>query len=100
MWGKGAGLDLMDPTLSDSCSNQQFLRFLQIGLLCVEESPSNRPTISEVIFMITSENTILSVVKKPAFTNLEKHTHADPETNHDVENNSINIMSTSTMTGR
>ena len=90
----------MDPTLSDSCSNQQFLRFIQIGLLCVEESPSNRPTISEVIFMITNENTNLPVVKKPAFTNLEKHTHADPQTDHEVENNSINIISISTMAGR
>ena len=89
----------MDPTLSDSCSNQQFLRFIQIGLLCVEESPSNRPTISEVIFMITNVNIILPMVKKSAFTNLENEIYANLMRN-DLGNNSINHVSISTMNGR
>ncbi|KAK4252680.1 hypothetical protein QN277_014424 [Acacia crassicarpa] len=99
LWEKGAGLELMDPTLSNSCFNQQFLRLVQIGLLCVEESSIDRPTISEVISMITNESTILPMVKKPAFTNLDSNIHANPQRN-DTENNSINNVSISTMNGR
>ena len=96
---KGASIELMDPTLSDSCSSKQFLRFIQIGLLCTEESPMDRPTISEVISMITNESTIIPTVKKPAFTNLDN----DINRNHcinDLENNSNNNVSISTMNGR
>ncbi|KAI9125371.1 hypothetical protein K1719_003987 [Acacia pycnantha] len=99
LWEKGAGLELMDPTLSDSCFNQQFLRLVEIGLLCVEESPMDRPTISEVISMISNESTILPMVKKPAFTNLDSNIDADHQRN-DMENNSINKVSLSTVTGR
>ncbi|KAI9125062.1 hypothetical protein K1719_003678 [Acacia pycnantha] len=59
LWEKGAGLELMDPTLSTSCLNQQFLRLVHVGLLCVEESPMDRPTISEVISMITNESFVI-----------------------------------------
>ena len=100
LWGKGGGLELMDPALRDSCSNEQFVRFIQIGLLCVEESPIDRPAISEVIYMITNESSNLPMVKKPAFTNLD----SDINRNHfidDLENNSINNVSmSSTMNGR
>ncbi|KAI9125047.1 hypothetical protein K1719_003663 [Acacia pycnantha] len=99
LWEKGAGLELMDPTLSDSCFNQQFLRLVEIGLLCVEESPMDRPTISEVISMISNESTILPMVKKPAFTNLDSNIDADHQRN-DMENNSINKVSLSTVKGR
>ncbi|KAI9125186.1 hypothetical protein K1719_003802 [Acacia pycnantha] len=32
LWQNGVGLELMDPTLNDSCTIQQFLRFIHIGL--------------------------------------------------------------------
>ncbi|XP_054789949.1 G-type lectin S-receptor-like serine/threonine-protein kinase At1g67520 isoform X1 [Prosopis cineraria] len=99
LWQNGVGLDLMDPMLTDSCSRQQFLRFIQIGLLCVEESPADRPTTREVISMITNENAILPLVKKPAFTNLNDVADTNGQSN-DLEYHSINNVSMSTMNGR
>ncbi|KAI9125381.1 hypothetical protein K1719_003997 [Acacia pycnantha] len=99
LWQSGVGLELMDPRLSDSCSTQQFLRFIHIGLLCVEESPADRPTTSEVISMITNESTILPIVKKPAFANLDNVTDVDCQ-KEDLEYHSINNVSLSTMNGR
>ncbi|KAI9125125.1 hypothetical protein K1719_003741 [Acacia pycnantha] len=99
LWQSGVGLELMDPTFSDSCSTQQFLRLIHIGLLCVEESPVDRPTTSEVISMITNESTILRIVKKPAFANLDNVTNVDCQ-KEDLEYHSINNVSLSTMNGR
>ena len=59
----GVGSALMDPILFNSCSNQQFLRFVHINLLCVEEYPADRPTNSEFIFMITNESDILPTIE-------------------------------------
>ncbi|XP_054825146.1 G-type lectin S-receptor-like serine/threonine-protein kinase CES101 isoform X1 [Prosopis cineraria] len=100
LWQNGVGLELMDPILSKSCSNQQFLRFIQISLLCVEESPANRPTTSEVISMITNERTLLPIVKKPAFTNLDCITNVDGERNDFEYRSAMNNLSISTMNGR
>lgn len=89
----------MDPLLSDSCSAEQFLRFLQVGLLCAEDSPADRPTISKVISMTTNESTNLPLVKKPAFMNLDSVTDADSRMN-DLEYYSVNGVSISTLNAR
>ena len=99
LWQEDCGLELMDLVLNDSLSTQEFLRFLHLGLLCVEDSPTDRPTISEVISMITNQSTILSSVKKPAYINLSSVINDDFETN-EVEYHSVNAVSVSTLNGR
>ncbi|KAK9937442.1 hypothetical protein M0R45_014234 [Rubus argutus] len=37
LWKEGHGLELMDPTLRSSCIEDQLLRCIHVGLLCVEE---------------------------------------------------------------
>ena len=59
----------MDPTLADSCTNKdKLLRCVQIGLLCVEDSAANRPTMSEVLSGLTNESSPLPEPTKPAFS--------------------------------
>nr|XP_048319386.1 G-type lectin S-receptor-like serine/threonine-protein kinase CES101 isoform X2 [Ziziphus jujuba var. spinosa] len=67
LWQKGAGLELMDQFLKGSCREQQLLRFIHVGLACVEDCPIDRPTISEVVSMLTNESWPLPVLKKPAY---------------------------------
>ena len=38
-----------------------------MGLLCVQENPIDRPTISEVLSMLSNESMQLSTPKQPAF---------------------------------
>ncbi|KAJ6928604.1 hypothetical protein NC652_012666 [Populus alba x Populus x berolinensis] len=45
-------LDLMDPSLGDPPSTSMLLRYIKIGLLCVQQIPDDRPTMSDVISMI------------------------------------------------
>ena len=67
LWNERKALDLMDPCLKDSCHPNEFLRYVQIGLLCVQEDASLRPTMSSVVLTLKSEAHSLSQPEKPAF---------------------------------
>ncbi|KAG5244721.1 G-type lectin S-receptor serine/threonine-protein kinase [Salix suchowensis] len=67
LWSSNKASDLMDPTLGDPPSTSMLLRFINIGLLCVQESPADRPTMSDVISMIVNEHVALPEPKHPAF---------------------------------
>ncbi|KAG6723882.1 hypothetical protein I3842_03G229300 [Carya illinoinensis] len=67
LWKGGKGLELMDPTLSNSCLSSQFMQCIQVGLLCVQERPEDRPSISDVISMLSNERTNLPAPKESAF---------------------------------
>ncbi|XP_050371701.1 G-type lectin S-receptor-like serine/threonine-protein kinase At1g11410 [Argentina anserina] len=65
MWREGQALGILDPSLS-SYPAQEVSRCIHIGLLCVQESTTDRPTMSEVVYMLGKE-TPLTSPKKPAF---------------------------------
>ncbi|XP_059449678.1 G-type lectin S-receptor-like serine/threonine-protein kinase At4g03230 [Corylus avellana] len=67
LWKENRALDLMDQTLRESCNTSEFLRCVNVGLLCVQEDPSDRPTMSNVVFMLGSEAATLPTPKQPAF---------------------------------
>ncbi|KAB5556146.1 hypothetical protein DKX38_007055 [Salix brachista] len=67
LWSSNKASDLMDPTLGDPPSTSMLLRYINIGLLCVQESPADRPTMSDVISMIVNEHVALPDPKQPAF---------------------------------
>ncbi|CAI0467975.1 unnamed protein product [Linum tenue] len=77
LWREGRALEIVDPsTMGESCSIDQIMRCIQIGLLCVQESPSDRPTMSNVVFMLGNETTLPSP-GKPAFILQRKHDDAN-----------------------
>ncbi|XP_059437344.1 receptor-like serine/threonine-protein kinase SD1-6 [Corylus avellana] len=61
-------LDLMEPAIRYPSSTSIILRFIKIGLLCVQESPIDRPTMSDVISMISNEHAPLPTPKQAAFS--------------------------------
>ncbi|KAJ6995883.1 G-type lectin S-receptor-like serine/threonine-protein kinase At4g27290 isoform X2 [Populus alba] len=67
LWNSNKALDLMDPSLGDPPSTATLLRYINIGLLCVQESPADRPTMSDVISMIVNEHVALPEPRQPAF---------------------------------
>ena len=58
-WNEGKVLELMDPLLTDSCDPEEFLRHIHIGLLCVQEDASHRPTMSFVVLMLNRQTVTL-----------------------------------------
>lgn len=59
----------MDPKLEASSINEdQLLRCIHVGLLCTELNEDDRPTISDVISMLTNERVPLPKPIMPAFS--------------------------------
>ncbi|KAL0363292.1 UNVERIFIED_CONTAM: G-type lectin S-receptor-like serine/threonine-protein kinase [Sesamum calycinum] len=68
LWNEDNALDLIDKRIWSSSFRQEFMRCIHMGLLCVQESPVNRPTISTVLSMVSSEIVDLPVPEHPGFT--------------------------------
>ncbi|XP_021648761.2 G-type lectin S-receptor-like serine/threonine-protein kinase At4g27290 isoform X2 [Hevea brasiliensis] len=66
LWVKGRPLELIDNSLYDSCGPSQVLRCIQVGLLCVQQLPEDRPNMSTVVLMLVSD-TFLPQPKQPGF---------------------------------
>ncbi|KVI07016.1 Bulb-type lectin domain-containing protein [Cynara cardunculus var. scolymus] len=65
---EGRALDLIDPSMRDTYNPLQAVKCINIGLLCVQEIMSERPTMSEVVVMLSNETATIQPPKKPAFT--------------------------------
>lgn len=66
-WNQNKVLELMDPLMNDSCPPNEFLRYIHIGLLCVQEDANKRPTMSAVVLMLKSDSLNLAQPQRPAF---------------------------------
>ncbi|KAK2979415.1 hypothetical protein RJ640_029964 [Escallonia rubra] len=67
-WQKGTAFDVIDPILAaGSNSIRDIMRYLHIGLLCVQENVAVRPTMASVILMLGSSSLSLKVPSEPAF---------------------------------
>ncbi|GMY24626.1 G-type lectin S-receptor-like serine/threonine-protein kinase CES101, partial [Fagus crenata] len=67
LWREGKCLEIADPALGDSYHTDGVLRCIHIGLLCVQDCPKDRPSMSEVVSMITNETLSLVPPKQPAY---------------------------------
>nr|GLL34807.1 uncharacterized protein LOC109155677 [Ipomoea trifida] len=66
-WMEEKALDMMDPILLSSCNQSEVLKCINMGLLCVQEDPNDRPTMSNVVIMLVTESMSLPRPKQPAF---------------------------------
>jgi hypothetical protein len=99
LWICDLSLELMDPTIGYSSSSSLPLRFINIGLLCVQESPTDRPTMPDVVSMISNEHAPLPTPKQPAFTTSWNMMDTNP-TIDSAGNCSKNSLTISTMEAR
>ncbi|KAI5340449.1 hypothetical protein L3X38_019723 [Prunus dulcis] len=67
LWTENKVLDLMDNNLDESCNKSQFIKCVNVGLLCVQEDPVDRPAMSNVLTMLDSEIAIPPTPKQPPF---------------------------------
>ncbi|KAM0021657.1 putative protein kinase RLK-Pelle-DLSV family [Helianthus debilis subsp. tardiflorus] len=66
-WKEGRGIELMDEELGGSTCVSEGLRCIHVALLCAQDLPKDRPTMTEVVSMLCSE-TQLPEPKEPLFT--------------------------------
>ncbi|KAK9274394.1 hypothetical protein L1049_019208 [Liquidambar formosana] len=62
---KGKSIELVDPTLVDSCSANEVPRLVQLGLLCVQKEAANRPTMEQVVYWLGTPAATLPLPGKP-----------------------------------
>ena len=59
---------MIGETIVDSCPISEALRLIHIALLCVQEDPNDRPTMSRVILMLASKSINLPQPSAPPFS--------------------------------
>ncbi|KAL9856962.1 putative cysteine-rich receptor-like protein kinase 1 RLK-Pelle-DLSV family [Arabidopsis thaliana] len=57
----------IDPRLKGSFVEEEALKVLQIGLLCVQSSVELRPSMSEIVFMLQNKDSKFECPKQPPF---------------------------------
>ncbi|XP_021801484.1 G-type lectin S-receptor-like serine/threonine-protein kinase CES101, partial [Prunus avium] len=99
LWKEGRGLELMDPTLKDSCTEDQLLRCFHVGLLCVEENAADRPSMSDAISMLTTETISMPLPTRPAFFTRRNFIESDIS-RRELQIISVNGLSNTSVAGR
>ncbi|WMV27251.1 hypothetical protein MTR67_020636 [Solanum verrucosum] len=66
LYKEDRSLELIDEKLAESCHISQVLRSIQVGLLCVQQCPEDRPNMSSVVQMLGNES-LLAKAKEPGF---------------------------------
>ena len=59
-------MELIDELVDNLCTLSSVLRHIHVGLLCVQRRPEDRPNMSSVVQMLSSEN-LLPKPKQPGF---------------------------------
>ncbi|XP_065877258.1 G-type lectin S-receptor-like serine/threonine-protein kinase At1g11410 [Euphorbia lathyris] len=95
LWKEGRSLEIVDISLGESYKEEEVRRCIQIGLLCVQESAADRPTMFDVVFMLTND-TILPSPNQPAFIMKRTYTSGDPSTTSGATN-SLNDLTVTTL---
>lgn len=67
LWNDGKAFELVDPSIVDSCSSEEALRCILVGLLCLQLNAADRPTMSTILYMLRIEATVPSL-KQPFIT--------------------------------
>ncbi|CAL5441315.1 unnamed protein product [Camellia sinensis] len=67
LWTEGRASELLDPMMERSFPMSKVLRCIQVGLLCVQKCPEDRPMMSSVFLMLVSDSAILPQPKQPGF---------------------------------
>ncbi|KAL9687087.1 hypothetical protein QQ045_031483 [Rhodiola kirilowii] len=65
-WRAGSAENMIDPNIIHDPRNE-IMRCIHIGLLCVQESVTARPTMASVVLMLSSFSLTLPLPSEPAF---------------------------------
>ncbi|KAG8365012.1 hypothetical protein BUALT_Bualt18G0058700 [Buddleja alternifolia] len=64
LWTEDKPLELIDSSLDESVVQPEMIRCIHVGLLCIQQNPDDRPSMSRVVLMLNGE-TMLPQPKQP-----------------------------------
>ncbi|KAG2559167.1 putative receptor-like protein kinase At4g00960 [Panicum virgatum] len=70
LWEEGRWADLVDASLVPKTHSVEMMKCINIALLCVQENAIDRPTMVDVVAMLSSETMIPAEPKQPAYFNV------------------------------
>ncbi|XP_048559359.1 G-type lectin S-receptor-like serine/threonine-protein kinase B120 [Triticum urartu] len=94
LWEDGKATELVHSSFAESCSLHEVLRCIQVGLLCVQDRPDDRPLMSSVTFMLENDSALLPTPKQHAYFALQNFEAEESR------ENSVNTVSITTLEGR
>ncbi|KAA3455630.1 G-type lectin S-receptor-like protein serine/threonine-protein kinase B120 [Gossypium australe] len=77
LWNEDKAMDLVDPSIRDSCSPNEMLKCIHIGMLCVQDSAMHRPTMATVMLLLESETPTLPMPRQPSYASMRSSIDAD-----------------------
>ncbi|KAF3666770.1 G-type lectin S-receptor-like serine/threonine-protein kinase [Capsicum annuum] len=89
LWNENNIVKFIEPKIFDSSLEKEVCRCVHIGLLCVQEYADDRPNVSTVLSILTSDIAELPTPKQPAFTG----GHASPKQESFRSQGSVNADS-------
>ncbi|XP_057985392.1 G-type lectin S-receptor-like serine/threonine-protein kinase B120 [Hevea brasiliensis] len=70
VWHGDKAMEAVDPSIRDSCCENEVLKCIQVGMLCVQDSAVQRPTMSSVVLMLESNNPTLPLPRQPTYASM------------------------------
>ncbi|XP_057446357.1 cysteine-rich receptor-like protein kinase 25 isoform X3 [Lotus japonicus] len=67
-WKDQAPLTILDPTIKEAFFEFEVIKCIHIGLLCVQENPDARPTMTTIVSYLSSHSIELPTPQEPAFS--------------------------------
>ncbi|WOL11722.1 receptor-like serine/threonine-protein kinase SD1-8 isoform X1 [Canna indica] len=65
LWREGRSFEILDDVLKSSVPPIEVIRFIRVGLLCVQENNEDRPRMAEVVMMLSSQDVLINSPKPP-----------------------------------
>lgn len=93
LWNEGRPMELVD-ILMENIAKSEVLRCIEVGLLCVQKRPEDRPSMSSVLSMLDNENISFSQPKQPGFYTERSFTETDSSSSLYMPNVSAEISFT------
>ncbi|XP_057764755.1 G-type lectin S-receptor-like serine/threonine-protein kinase At1g11300 isoform X2 [Salvia miltiorrhiza] len=101
LWNQGNFEEFIDQRIYSPSLVAEIIRCINIGLLCVQEFPDKRPTMSTVLSMLGKEIAILPSPEQPAFTKKPTRNHLLSSSSQSHETTgSLNNVSITVIEGR
>ncbi|GFZ03179.1 S-locus lectin protein kinase family protein [Actinidia rufa] len=67
-WNEGKAEELIDRNVIRTCHVREAVRWINIALLCVQEDPEDRPSMSKVVLMLGGKSEELPKPSEPPFS--------------------------------
>lgn len=94
-------MQLLDASIGGSSDENEITRCIHVGLLCVQQHPDDRPTMSTVVLMLSSESHARPQPQEPGFFTERYPTKADSwDVSSKHESSTINDITDTLIDGR